>query len=503
MPPPTSLPWRIACVRLPHFPLAVAVRDHPEVLGQPIALISETEQVARVEAVSRAAAERGVAVGQTAARARARCPDLCCLPWVVHRLAEAAREVAQRLEAASPLVVPVPEEPGCFWLDARGMRYLGGEPGLLARARSILEAAGYTQIRLGLADTASAARAMARHPHPPDPPIVPPGGDAAFLGHLPLEALDLQSDLRTVLHQLGVTSVAALRDLPPGSLESRFGPAGREAVDRALARDPRRPDGAPPPALPEVVWALETPVDVSGPLIFGLRHLLDTLAARLVEQARSATRVALVFALDDGGSRTEVLEPVRPLHHPAALFELLRERLERLTFDSPVVELRVEVRDAQPAAAEQVHLDAAQFDPVALEGALNRLQGRFGEAVVMVPRGRDDHRPEAAGFWEAVTEAPVQPASPAAGPPRDPSVMHRTLPAPRPLAVRTDHEGRPIAIERQGRWHAVVAYGPERMSGHWWEAEPYSREDWRVALDGEVLWIAREAAGWTLRGWWD
>lgn len=497
----TEIPWRIVHLRIPHFPLVVALNDHPEARDHPVALISETEQVARVEAVSRQAAAKGVTVGMTATRARARCLELHCLRWEPARHADAARALTQRLGAASPLVTPT-DEPGCFWLDARGMRHLGGEVGLLARIRAIMAEAGFPTVRLGVADTAGAARAMARHPRPPDPPLVPPGDDAAFLGELPLQALDLEANLLKVLHQLGVRTVAGLRALPPGSLEARFGPTGRSAVDRALARDARRPEGAPPGDLPAATWVLELPVDQTEPLLFGLRHLLHSVSGKLIQAGLSATRLVMLFSLDDGGIRREILQPTRPLHHEAGLFELLRDRLERLTFDSPVVELQVQVQDAQPAVPQQVHIDAARFDPVALEGALNRLQGRFGEAVVMVPQARDDHRPEVAGVWVPVTQAPLAPARVGEAPPDEPAAVHRMLPAPEPLDVQVDSDGRPVAARLGGRWQPVQAHGPERLSGHWWE-NPFAREDWRLAFAGQVLWVSRERDGWWLRGWWD
>ncbi|MEZ4467385.1 MAG: hypothetical protein R3F43_23810 [bacterium] len=109
----------------------------------------------------------------------------------------------------------------------------------------------------------------------PPSPHHPARGDAAFLGQLPLEALELDDEVGAVLQQAGVQTVAALRALPTGSLEGRFGPAGRAAVERALAQDARRPRGSLREPLPEAVLVLEQPVDQTAPLIFGLRGLLD------------------------------------------------------------------------------------------------------------------------------------------------------------------------------------------------------------------------------------
>lgn len=526
-PPHAGTATRIACAIVPEFALAVSRRLDAPAPGQPLALVEERGQGGVVRAVDAAAREAGVRLGQSAARARARCPALCCRPWRPERLAEAARALAGMLHEAAPLVVPADDEaPGAFWIDAQGLGRLGGEPALARRLVKVAKREGYPTLRIGVADSAVAARAAALAAGPPVR-LVPPGGDAAFLGGLSLEALQLPEDIAESFALLGLRSVADLHALPEGPLLDRFGPAARALLDRALGHDARRPTGRPPEAPPEVGLTLDQPVDQTEALLFGLRGLLDRLAARLLARGLAASRLALRLALDDRSDVERVVEPARPLQHPGLLFELLRDRLERFSLEAPVVELRVVVLEAVPALAEQAHLGVAGRDTAALEAALHRLRGRFGDGTVVRPRPADDPRPEASGRWEPVADVPLAPygafvephpgssfgTKPREGPaleggtPRvEPRAVFRLLPACRPLEARFDAAGLPRAVRWGEAWRPVRVRGPERLSGGWWTGSGYAREDYRLLLpEGAVLWASRDArkGEWQLLGWMD
>jgi hypothetical protein len=49
------------------------------------------------------------------------------------------------------------------------------------------------------------------------------------------------------------------------------------------------------------------------------------------------------------------------------------------------------------------------------------------------------------------------------------------------------------------------AFGPERLSGDWWTADPYARDYWQCGGDaGELLVYAdTRDGGWYVQGWYD
>jgi len=66
--------------------------------------------------------------------------------------------------------------------------------------------------------------------------------------------------------------------------------------------------------------------------------------------------------------------------------------------------------------------------------------------------------------------------------------------------------GRPRKIKAHGVSGEIVAYaGPWRSSGDWWKADPWSRDEWDIAVDSGGLYrIYREPhGGWYVEGNYD
>ena len=183
-----QLEWRVACVRIPRFPIGavwraarrgdLGVRDVQlllpfqmrEAIGltrhepaperfresgdapsrimeatstlpaprplpghwdeQPIVLTEATGSAAagrrRLRAVSAAAGRAGVRAGMTIAEARAMCGELEDYPWDDVAIAGATTEMTALLLAASPQVTPVAGTPGMWWVGASGFAGVGG-----------------------------------------------------------------------------------------------------------------------------------------------------------------------------------------------------------------------------------------------------------------------------------------------------------------------------------------------------------------------------------------
>ena len=82
----------------------------------------------------------------------------------------------------------------------------------------------------------------------------------------------------------------------------------------------------------------------------------------------------------------------------------------------------------------------------------------------------------------------------------------RLLESPEPITITTDKRGMPLLMFWRGRRITLErAHGPERLSGEWWQAEPFAREYWRCESDelGQDLLLYRNGGGWRLQGWYD
>ena len=75
-----------------------------------------------------------------------------------------------------------------------------------------------------------------------------------------------------------------------------------------------------------------------------------------------------------------------------------------------------------------------------------------------------------------------------------------------PRVARVEIEaGRPSFVMAQGvRGKVLELAGPWRTSGDWWTADPWSRDEWEMALsDGALYRLYCEARGWFVEGMMD
>lgn len=406
------------------------------------------------------------------------------------------------LEAPEPPSRSVPSAtaalpPECIHLDVTGTAgFFGGEAALVRTVVWTLAARGL-HARVAIADTASAARAAARHtdllpqshawrkpPHRRQRwAVVPPGETASMLAGLPVSALQLDRDTLALLQELGMDSIGAVLRLPADRLAARFPPQVSRYIARFLGtlaepweRLTGRSVGSGRPCdplemnaadatddeLPRAVETFDMPValdDLGEQAIIALVERL--LRACVVPLAARGEGILTVQARLDGGvGRAPAVIDVglfRPSCSITHLVDLVRLRLGRCRPPRELSAVSVEVVAAGAAVCRQRSLfttdtaagvgDSAESQAVAVGMLLDRLCGRLGRSAVFVPCEVADPQPEHA--WVAtcpmelapVTAARVaRPMRTAAGPGRRPIWM-----PPRP--VRLDQ---PVRLERPG-----------------------------------------------------
>jgi protein ImuB len=112
----------------------------------------------RLRAVSAAAGRAGIRAGMTIAEARAICAEVREYPWDDVAIAGATTEMTAALLAASPQVTPVAGTPGMWWIGASGFGGRDGERELAYTLRRIA-ARWHPRPRVAIADSCVAARA--------------------------------------------------------------------------------------------------------------------------------------------------------------------------------------------------------------------------------------------------------------------------------------------------------------------------------------------------------
>jgi protein ImuB len=398
----------------PHLPLRLArarrsdsfPTDRPVVLGgQPWTdgLVIDADPAARALGV-----RRGIPLGS----AHRLAPEAAFLdpePDEDAASVEAAFEVLARF---SPGLAGVSDQAdpafGLLEVQIDGLdRLWGAEPEIVGRLVAALEGVLPGSPRPGIAGTRFAATVAAGNAVPPEPRIVRPGEDAAFLEPLPASLLSSDQDVRDRLRRFGLRRIGAVAELPRSALVARFGAEGALLHDRACGVEvspfrPRRASERLAFRLP-----IEPAVAELDSLRFVLHRLAGTLAAQLEARGTAAARGHLRLSLDlafaprdtPPGMAVEQRFP-EPTSDAEAIERLLFARLERTPPPAPVTSVELELAGVEPAVGQQLPL----FVPQAARNArlgwqLARLALTFGEDRVRRVALADPDAPLAEGRW--------------------------------------------------------------------------------------------------------
>ena len=468
-----------ACVLLPQLALDAVLRRLPDPAA-PLALVGGSAQLRTLHAVNAAAAQAGLKAGMRLTAARALLPEFAMVEHDAQAEARWQRFLAAWAYRHSSLVSA--QWPGCIVLEVRAsFRLLGPWPRIEARLREELGALGFAH-RIAMAPTPRAARVLAGVQD--GLAVSNPAAMQALLDQVPVRRAVLPEGAGERLQRMGIRDLRTLRQLPRDSLRRRFGIGVLDHLDCLYGHaDDALAYYAPPDHFDARV-ELGFEVDSHPALLFPLRRLIGDLCTYLSIRDGGVQRFVLRLE-HEGRQHTDVAVGLLAAERaPAMLFELTRNRLERVAIPKPVVGLRLIARELPafvPAARDLFDLRAQQALP--WPQLRERLRARLGDDAVYRVAPAGDPRPERA--WRRVDgdEARIGIA-----PPRPPRPAW-LLPKPIPL--------------RDPRPHIVS--GPERLESGWWDGED-ARRDYYVleTSQGQRAWAFAppgERDGWMLHGW--
>ena len=448
----------------------------------------------RVVVATTGASTLGVRHGMSIPAARAICAGLEVRSWDDRAVGRAMHRVTAACLSLSPQVTPA--RPGLWWIGAHGLDGHGGERGLvqalLTRARRWHPGACVAVASSCIAAfVATWLRGAGR--------IVPGGGDAALLAQAPLALIPMDTELRDTLIALGLTTAGQLAALDPGDVEQRFGPGGLAAWRLARGEDQRRPTLTRPVPGDTVVTELPTPAGTLEPVLFLVRAALGRLITQVASDgmAVAALEVELKLDLSPARSASRRITLAFPLARLDPLFEQCRAILEDWVLEAPVLGVVVRILErARPTGEQGDLLHTGWRDPAAAEAAFARLRAVFGADAVVRPVPRDGFAPERRGAWEAGRGQDTK--SPAALPPGPPAAL-RLLDPPEPIELAPDTSA---FTWRGRRWPITERGGIERLSGDWW-ASPYARDYSSWSSEGTAFVVFLSGGTWSVHGWYD
>ena len=489
----------LACVNLPAFPLQLLLRRRREWADYPVAVVAEDKPQASILWVNEKARRAGILPGLRYAAAASLAYELRAAGVSSAEIESGTTELLRRLARFSPQVEPAREEPGVFWLGVAGLNLLYSS--LKEWSRMIhadLRAQNFrAHLVVGWTRFGTYALAKARQGITV---FTDPAAEHAAALEVSLEDLDLERDLRDMLHKLGIKTVGAFLALPPGGLSERF---GSEAYRLYQSASRELWTGLQP-------WTIKDPIrqkvllddpetDVTR-LLFLIKRALHPILTVLAAQSEVLAELWIAFLVEKNGWCKEQIRPAAPTLDDVQVLDLVRLRLESVQFSAGVMEIEL-VAGAVPATCEQLQFfaEGRTRDLDAANRALARLRAEFGDQAVVRARLTDGHLPEARFTWEPLQK--VQTPRPQAGAPR--TLVRRILAKPAPLASdpRSRDDGWLLLGPKFGSVDRLS--GPYIFSGGWWTRAIHREYYFAETRRGALLWIYydRPRRRWFLQGW--
>jgi DNA polymerase-4 len=199
----------------------------PSLKGKPLIVGGRPEGRGVVASASYAARALGVHSAMPTAQALRLCPQAIVLPPRHKVYGEYSARMMAVLSEYSPLIEPLSLDEA--FLDVTGCEARWGSPEELAHhLQDRLEVELKLSASIGLSSNKAVAKIASGLEKPRGFVVVPHGTEAEFLAPLPVEKLWGVGEVTArTLHEMGVSTIGQLAELPADQLEVRFGRRGR------------------------------------------------------------------------------------------------------------------------------------------------------------------------------------------------------------------------------------------------------------------------------------
>ncbi|MGV3459729.1 MAG: Y-family DNA polymerase [Flavobacterium sp.] len=476
---------RFASIAFPFLLTEYAARKKPALHGQPFVMASRQRGRMVIDAVSAAAAKKGIHPGMVLADCKAIFPELEMLEAEAGKAEKLLQALAEWGIMYTPSVAV--DLPDGLTLDITGCAHLwGGEQAYLGHIRDKLAGYGYTT-QIAIADTIASAWALARFGQGA---VTPPGEQCNAIRDLPPAALRLEPTTLARLKKLGMRRIGTFMDMPPSSLRRRFGPELPKRMAQASGQEMEWINPVRPIEPYQERLSSMEPIASAAGITIALQRLLEMLCLRLEKEGMGLRRAVFKALRVDGIVQQIEIgtgHPSRNTHH---LFRLFEHKIATL---EPVLGFEVfflEAQKVEKVTDEQAAIwNAASQKDLMVAELLDRVAAKIGQDAVNRYLPAEHHWPErsvkkASPLWE----------KPAARWRDDlPRPVH-LLSRPEAIevtAVLPDYP--PMLFRHKGKLCKVSnADGPERIEQEWWLTDGLYRDYYIVEDEnGARYWLFR------------
>ncbi len=501
---------RIACLRLPDFPLQQLFRRLPDWRGKSVAWLETLKPEAPLRYLSQEAQALGLRPGMRYATALGLVPDLRAQSCDLAELQRADRQLVKLLRKFSPVIFRGSGHlaNGLYLLDIRGLsRAFSGMKRWATLLLAALEKQGW-EGALALGYTPFACE-MATYRLPSKAPLQIFEGrqeEECQTLRMPLSLFGLAPEQIRRLQRFGIITLEDFLALDGEEVRSRFGGDLLEFYGKAY--DVLFTELVPVPE-EEPLWEQrgfpDPTLDLSA-ILLAVKELLHRLITRLVRREEGVAEMRIWLLTEDEQRFQHRVKPSYPSADADWLERLVSLRLQHFFDQHPLrwgqrVERVVLVVVGEPDAQPQEELfsswdqTAEAADPLVRRDrqaalcALAQLRAEYGESCLRQAVLADHALPGRDHGWGMVKETPVWfQAAPEVSSWKPDQRVRRQLKAP-VWASKTD------------RWKDK--HGPYQVDGGWWEQTPFRRSYYFVQENEQTGWLYRdeEQGGFFVQGW--
>ncbi len=491
-----------AVINIPNFALQSLLRHKPDLRAKPVALVDSDvakDGILQMNAIARKA---GIAQGLKPTQGLARCSNLIIKGRSLQQEKSSTELLLQIAYAFSPSIENT--SPGCCTMGLQGLG-LNNESTARQWGSNIVTALRNLNLaaRIGFGPTPDLAFLAV---------CASPGTEAddsvyyirdveSFMAELPVEALDVPSDVLEILRNWGIPTVGKLIALGKDRLAERLGAIALKLFAR-VSIQAMRPLKlvSPPEHFVEEIY-FEGEVETAEPLLVALQNFAEQLSRRLELLHLIVGQFNLQLGLASGAFYRKTLHIPAATGNVKTLVRALRTHLETLRTDSPVTSVRLEALPANPRAYQFELFENVLPDPNQFGETLARLSALCGSEWVGSPLLQPTYRPDS--FEMADPDFDSRFSRQPRPRPTQGLQLRRFRPA---VAAEIEFNAdRPAAVRSHVFTGSVAeSRGPYLLSGNWWDDERWAREEWDIqASDGGLYRIFRSESGAFVEGIYD
>ena len=320
----------------------------------------------------------------------------------------------------------------------------------------------------------------------------------------------------TILQKWGVHTIGQFAALDKEELAARLAPEAVRMWERANGQSSRPLKFVRPPESFEESFEFENEIETAEPLLFMLRRFLEQLSVRLSAVYYVVKELTLRITFANKQIYERVFKIPQPTNDVDLLFRMLHTHLENFKSEYPITGVSLQAEPAKPSQQQFGLFETSLRDPNQLYETLARLVALLGSDRVGTPVLEETHRPDAFHLepfsWEFGGTTSVSSHYSSDATERVPPIsingqsgaaLRRFRPNIAASVLLADEQ--PIHLRSAQMSGAVSGQrGPYRASGNWWDEKIWSRSEWDLQLENNVLVRCHQSGQiWEIDGVYD